>query len=170
MTIRLIGAVMILSGSGVLGYLMSSAYRREIKLLCQFLELLDAVECELQYRQEPLPAIFDRISKNRSEEVFILFSALADELRSQIQPDVQSCLYSVMSKHSNLPCSLAGLVNKFGRTLGQYSAKGQLLELEAVRQEAKHLKEHLETEQKVKIKNYRALSICAGAAVVIILI
>jgi hypothetical protein len=56
-----------------------------------------------------------------------------------------------------------------GETLGRFDLQGQLRGLEAVKKNAEFELEQLRSNQDVRLRNYRTFSICAGAALVILL-
>ena len=55
--IRMIGAGLIVAGSGAFGFAMAAAHRREERQLAVLLKSLEYMSCELNYRQTPLPGL-----------------------------------------------------------------------------------------------------------------
>ena len=53
MNMRLWGAMMIIVGFTAIGALLSYHYRKELKNIQDFIEALNNMECELQYRFLP---------------------------------------------------------------------------------------------------------------------
>ena len=159
---------MIIVGCGAYGFALSSAYRRELKAMAQLLEFLDEMECELLYKGTPLPKIIHTIISNKKGIVFDVFNTLAAELEAQIQPNIAYCMDAALKKHPNTPPETRRFMEKFGKTLGQYSEEGQLLEIRALRQEAQHRQSRLEEDLESKTKTYKTLGVCAGAAIVVI--
>ena len=47
MTIRIVGAALLILGCGSVGFQMAAAHMREERILRQLLRLLDYMECEL---------------------------------------------------------------------------------------------------------------------------
>ena len=168
MNIRIFGALMIIVGCGAYGFMLSSAYRRELKAISQLLELLGSIECELLYRGPALSPMLYHLTANRKGLVFDIFRKLAAELDAQIQPNVSYCMDVTLQQFPNTPSETQRLIQKFGRTLGAFSEEGQLLEIRALKQEAQHRLSALEADLESKTKTYQTLGVCAGAAIVVI--
>jgi stage III sporulation protein AB len=58
MTVRWIGAILIVAGCGGVGFGMALHYKREESTLRQLLKILEMFCCELEYRMTPLPELF----------------------------------------------------------------------------------------------------------------
>ena len=57
MSIKLIGAALIIAGCDGVGFSMAAAHRREESALRQLIGALDYMGCELQYHLTPLPEL-----------------------------------------------------------------------------------------------------------------
>ena len=57
-----------------------------------------------------------------------------------------------------------------GSTLGSYDLDGQVKGLQAVRAESRRIYESLDTNKDARLRSYRVLGICTGAALTIVLI
>ena len=169
MIIKILGAGFILAGCSGLGISLAASYKKEVAALKDFLNILDLAECQLQYKNQCLPDLLKDISVNKSP-VSMFFKTLSEELESQVQPSVPHCVPIALKKHPNIPTSTKILIEKFGQTLGSFDINGQLLEIQAIRTEANGIYEQLKEQQSDKIKNYKTLSVCAGAAIVILFI
>jgi hypothetical protein len=77
---------------------------------------------------------------------------------------------SVLAQKGNLPPLTTVCLQRLGTSLGHFDLEGQLQGIEQVRQLCKGHLENLERSQDTRIRNYQTLSICAGAALAIILI
>jgi len=170
MTLRIMGAIIITIGCGCGGFLLAAAYRKEIKTLTSFIDMLNFFECELQYRSPPLADIFGSYSATRNDTISCFCSQLSQELDAQICPNVQACVLAALKKNSDIPSETANLLLKLGASLGKFSVDGQLLEIKSLRDEAQIKLEHLLSNQEAKTKNYKTLGLCAGAAIAILLI
>lgn len=168
MNIRIFGAIMIIVGCSAYGFILVSAYRRELKALSQFLEFLDRMECELLYKGSSLPVLLECLSINRKGMIYDFLKTLTAELNAQIQPHVNACVSAALQKHQTIPPQTKQMLIKFGQTLGQYAQEGQILEIRALKQELRQQIAKLEAEKDTKTKTYQTLSICAGAAIAVI--
>lgn len=167
---KVIGAVLVLAGSMFVGIYSSVIHNRELTLLQRFMGMLDYMTCELQYRLAPLPELCRLVSKEGKGELAAIFCELADELEQQISPNAKSCMLSVLMKHDNLPQSSRKLLDQLGSALGRFDLPGQLKGLEAVRRSCRVSINALNDNKDERLRAYRTLGLCAGAALVILLV
>jgi len=149
---------------------MASTHIREVRTLRKLITILDFMECELQYRLTPLPELCRQSSRETSgilREVLINFAC---ELDDQVSPDVQSCMIAAVSKVKDPPKLTREVLIHLGNTLGRFDLSGQLKGLEAVRQNCRSILGNLEKDKDVRVRSYQTLSLCAGAALAILLI
>ena len=170
MTLRIVGAVLIVAGCGGAGFLLSTAYRREIASLSALVEMFNYFECELQYNNSPLSDIFASFASNRKDTIGEFCDLLAKEIDTQVCPNAHACILAALEKRKNIPKETALLIKKFGLTLGKFSTNGQILEIRSIRTETKNKLDILLNDQDTKLRNYKTLGICAGAAIVILFI
>lgn len=170
MIIKLIGALMIIIGCSLFGVMSASSYRKEIKTLGCFIDLINAIECELQYKASKLQDVFGDLADSMKRPISDFCSILSAEFDSQVQPCVPDCVYAALAKCRNIPKSTEAYIVKMGLTLGRFDLNGQLLELSAVRKEAESALLKLSVQQDTKTRNMKTLAICAGAAIVILFI
>ncbi len=57
MNLKILGAILIVSGCGAVGMMIASSHARQERLLRQLISVYDYMECELQYRLTPLPEL-----------------------------------------------------------------------------------------------------------------
>lgn len=168
MTIKWIGAALILIGCGGTGFSMAAAHRRTEKELAQMLSALDYMQCELQYRLTPLPDLCRQAASHGSGNIKHLFAVLAEELEDQISPDVTSCMNSAIAKTNNISDQTATIAANLGRTLGRFDLDGQLLGLENARQECRNALSKFSHNREERLRSYQTLGLCAGAALAIL--
>ena len=168
MTLKLVGAVLILAGCGGIGLRAATEYLKEQKLLRQFVSILEYIECELQYRLTPLPDLCRLASSMANNVLAIVFQALADELDVQSSPNVQRCMESILDKTAELTPKTRQALLILGQSLGKFDVSGQVKEFEGVRQVClQHLQE-ISYHKSERTRRYQTLGFCAGAALVII--
>ena len=170
MNIKWIGAVLIVCSCGFAGFSMSTAFRREEKDLHQLLAALDYMTCELQYRATPLPELCRHAGNERSGCVGRVFLNLADELESQVSPDVQSCLAVAAATAGQLPLRIREAVCILGSSLGRFDLEGQLQGLDAVRSFCRRELEQMSAGKDSRLRCYQTLGLCAGAALAILFV
>lgn len=170
MTYKIIGAVLIVTACGGFGFRIASAQKREERSLRQLISLLDFMECELQYRLTPLPTLCQQAAQEGEGVLRQVFLQFSRELNDQISPDVQCCMTAALNKTPKLPEGTKQALYALGKSLGRFDLGGQIKGLEAVRQHCRLELEKLCQNQDVRLRSYRTLGLCAGAAVAILLI
>lgn len=168
--IKLIGAGLIIIGCGGVGFKMAAASLREERYLLQLIQVLDFMECELQYRLTPLPELFKQASQLSKGKLKQLLNKLSQELEAQISPNVEQCMHAALSDYGDLPATSMGILRKFGLSLGRFDLKGQLKGIEDIRQECKQNLQKILKDKDNRLRSYRTLAVCAGVAIAIIFI
>ncbi|MBO5952660.1 MAG: stage III sporulation protein AB [Oscillospiraceae bacterium] len=170
MSIKLIGAVLVIAASGGFGITIAASHRREVKYLRQLLAILDYMECELQYRLTPLPQLCKQSALEASGLLKTALQAFSTELENQVSPDVSSCMTAAVSHSPELPTHTKSCLLCLGQSLGKFDLQGQLKGLEYARQFCREKLEMLENNKEVRLRSYQTLCLCAGAALAILLI
>lgn len=167
MTIKWIGAILILSGCGSFGFLMASAYRAEERLLEALCRALEYMSCELSYQMTPLPQLCRNTAgllTGKAKEIFI---RLASELEQQVAPDAVSCMRAVQAT-MNLPDSVQDVLTQLGSSLGCFDLPGQIRGIESCMKNAQGKLRYLNDHRQNRIRSYQTLGLCAGAALAIL--
>lgn len=170
MTIKLLGAVLIIVGCGGFGFKIAANHLREERTLRQLVCILDFMECELQYRLTPLPQLCRQAAGQSNGILSKVILTLTQELEDQISPDVERCMSAALSRFRDIPEITRQLLELFGRSLGRFDLSGQLKGIESVRQECRRRLEELTTNKDVRLRSYQTLALCAGAALAILFI
>ena len=170
MTLKWIGAVLVIIGCGGFGFAMAAAYRREEQTLSQLIKLLEFMECELEYRMTPLPQLFRRMSGQSSGCLKRVFAALAGEMEAQISPDAKCCMEVVLSRMNDIPRSVRSALGTLGDSMGRFDLEGQLKEIAAVKLRCKSELEVMRGQRDNRVRSYQTLGLCAGAALAILFI
>lgn len=170
MTVRIVGAVLIIMGCGGFGMLLASNHRFLTKTLRQFITTLELMECELQYRQTSLPDLCRIAAQNNCEILKSVFLSLSAELEKQISPSVEKCMAAVLQSRKDIPQIVEESFVHLGQSLGKFDLEGQLKGIEITKVECQRMLEQQTSNQDVRIRCYQTLSICAGAALAILFI
>ena len=170
MTIKWIGALLVIAGCGGVGFTMAASYKREERCLRAFVRALDYMTCELQFRLTPLPELCRAAGKECGGPAGQALMALSAELESQINPDADSCMYAALSKLGNLPASTVEALTLLGKSLGRFDLAGQLQGIEQVRVHCRRELASLENGRDQRIRGYQTLGVCAGAALAILFV
>ena len=170
MIVKILGSALVVAGCGGFGFKIAASRRKEEKMLRNLISALDFMECELQYRMSALPDLCRSTAAECSGQLQVVFRNFSTELEDQISPDVSSCMRAVLAKHAHLPSCTYEALCMLGESLGRFDMIGQLKGLEAVRAECRRKLNILSTGSDVVVRSYQTLGLCAGAAVVILLI
>ena len=170
MMYKLLGAGLVVIASGGVGLSMVVAYKNEVRCLRVILAALSYMKCELQFHSTSLPILCKKAAAVATGPVKQYFEELSNELDSQICPDIQSCSLHALSKVKQLPKTINEIIIDFSSTLGSFDLMGQLKGLDHSIEQAERMLEKLSAGQEQRLRNYQTLSLCAGAALAIILV
>jgi stage III sporulation protein AB len=168
--IKWVGAIFVLAACGGFGFQIAAMQRKETRTLRQLIGILDFAECELQYRLTPLPELCQKAAMECSGPLSTLFLRLGKELEEQISPNVSSCMRASIAVTEQLPKQTAEVLTQLGESLGKFDLNGQLRGLMSVREECNRRLHSLSENQDVRLRSYKTLGLCAGAALVILFI
>ena len=170
MNYRWIGAALIIAACGGTGLSMAMADKREEQLLHQLSESLAYMASELEFRVTPLPQLCRKTAACSSGTIQKLFLSMAKELEEQTFPLASDCMRSALEQINDLPTSVRTLCRELGKTLGQLDLTGQLQGLSRVEDLCNHRCKRMENNREQRLRSYRTLSLCAGAALAILLL
>lgn len=168
MNIKWLGAALILSGCGGVGFRMAAEIRQQEKLLGQIIRILHLLEWELQYRLSSLPELCRLASRESSGILREIFQKLSARLSRQEQDDAWACMDIVLQEYPTLPRSVRKHLRYLGRSLGRFDLPGQLHGLQTVRNACQTDLSNLKKNAEVRQKSYQTLAICAGTSLVIL--
>lgn len=168
MSVKIIGAALVLCGCGGFGFAMAVAQRREEQCLRQLLRAMDYMDCELQFRQTPLPQLCRGTSQILSGPVRLVFEELADRLDRQAAPDAQGCVKGTLARFPGLGDRTRDALTQLGDTLGLFDLPGQQRGLAAVAQQCREGIGELSENRGTRLRSYQTLGLCAGAALAIL--
>lgn len=99
-----------------------------------------------------------------------LFLDLAGALDAHSGSDVEQCLRTSLDKQPGIPMRLRKRIWQLGRTLGRFDLDGQLRGIESAREGCRRELRELERNRQQRLRSYRTLGLCAGAALAILLL
>ncbi|MDY4222112.1 MAG: stage III sporulation protein AB [Candidatus Faecousia sp.] len=170
MSYKWIGALCIVGSCGGFGISLAVQQRNEEKLLCQLRAVLDEMLWELPYRLTPLPELLRHSAKGRKGILPEVLLELAEQLDRQVLPDALSCMHAAIGRAVLSFPRLHQLLLLLGHSLGRFDLSGQLQELTALREQCDGEIQELRLGRSDRLKSYRVLGLCAGAALVILLL
>ena len=143
---------------------------RQERLLRQLLENLDFMESELHYRLTALPELFQLCAARSGGCLKRLLLDLAGELDAHADPDVEQSLRRCLDRQPGIPMRLRKRIWQLGRTLGRFDLDGQLRGIDSAREGCKRELRELERNRQQRLRSYRTLGLCAGAALAVLLL
>lgn len=167
---KLIGAALILLGCGGAGFYLAATHEKELRTLRKLMYILEHMISELQFRMTPLPELCLHLIQETGGVLRNFFQILYEELEQQINPDVKCCVRCALKRCHDLPNHTAECLEQMGASLGRFDLEGQLRALDGVVQLCKRHIAQLEENKKQRLRSYKTLGICAGAAMVILFI
>lgn len=170
MLLKLFGVVMVVVGCGGVGFRIAANHRHEEKALRQLIGILDYMECELQYRLTTLPVLCRQVAKEYPQILGKVFYAFALEMETQVSPDLNCCMAAALDKNKEVPSITREGLELLGKSIGRFDLDGQLMGLEAVRQECRRNLEELSNNREMRLRSYQTLGLCAGAALAILFV
>ena len=170
MAYKWIGSILIITGCGGYGFLLSASDRREMSGLRELIRILEYISCELQFHLTPLPEICRKAGSQVKGNIGMLFQSLADIMDSMEQADVSDCMNKALAACPEIPVSCKTHLTLLGDTLGCFGLPGQLSELGSVRASCVSVLAELEKGKTQRIRSYQTLGLCTGAALAILLV
>lgn len=167
--IRFVGAVLVIVSCGGFGCTMSSYYRKVIRMLHQLFFVLQEMEWELKYRLTPLPELCGVCATSSSGELREVFLMLKKELETGVFAEISGCMNAILQT-IQLPCQCSSCLKELSNSLGRYDLDGQLQGLEAVKERCRSYLEVMESHRPERLRSYHTLALCAGGALLIILV
>lgn len=168
MTIKIIGAVLVVAACGGFGFSLATKEKFEEKCLQALLRVIEYMLCELEYHQPPLPDLCRMAGSEVGGIIKHVFNELATELDRQLLSDAGTSMKTILRKHENLPIRTCRNLLLLGQSMGRFSLSGQLSSLRSVAVLCKRDLESMALNQEPRLRSYRTLGICCGIALVII--
>lgn len=168
MSIKGIGAVLIIAGCGGFGYSLAAGIRQQEKLLHQLIHILQVLESELQYRLTPLPELCALACGECDGILRKTFRELRSALSRQERPDAAACMDSVLNRSEAVSGRIRRHLRYLGKSLGRFDLTGQLEGLRRVRCACEADLTLLTRNRDQRLRSYQTLSLCAGTALAIL--
>ena len=168
---KVLGAVLVLSASTLVGFVYSLLLRKRRRILGDLVQAFQWLEAEIGYASYPLAEVARRISGRVPAETKQVFTFFLAELGGAAGLTAEEAWMNGLA-HAREVLPLLGedwaLLENFGRTLG---ATDRTRQLQAIGQTIENLKLQAEAAEESLKKNerlYRYLGIAAGTLIVLI--
>lgn len=149
---------------------MAASYRLLEQSLRQFQSALELMQCQMSYRLTELPELCGILSAACTGVVGHVFRDLGREIQGGECDSVSGCVSLVLARTPELPDSCREAFQQLGKSLGQLDLQGQLTSLESLSQRVKQKLDRISAEKAGRLRCYRALSLCGGVALALLLL
>lgn len=172
MILKLIGSLIVLVSSSILGYIQSRKYSQRPSELRTLQALLQMFENEISFLSNVLTDAFEKISKCSDSAVSSFFSAAARNLRSEAGLNAYESWKMAVEENisrSSLYEEDKEILVSFGKLLGGSDIEGQI---KNIRLTISQLKLQEQKAEELRRKNegmFRNLGVLGGLAIIIIL-
>ncbi|MCK9216724.1 MAG: stage III sporulation protein SpoIIIAB [Firmicutes bacterium] len=173
MFIKLIGGMIIILSSSLIGILLANKYIIRIKILKTFRFSIQLLETEIVFTSTPLPYAFNHISSKIDKPWNAFFHEVSENLLKRNFFTMEEAWNSAMNNHLDLPFfkkSDIELIKNFGKVLGKSDTEDQKKHFLLVYAQLDRHEEEAEIEKKKNVKMYKSLGLLLGIAIYIILI
>lgn len=168
MTVRILGAILIIAGCGGFGFSMAAAHKKEERALQSLKRAIDMMICELEFHMTPLPQLARLAGHEAGGQVGAVFYALAERLEASSEADAAGCMKAVIEGYHTLPWRTQQNLRKLGQTLGRFALSGQVSGFQSISLLCQRDLDSLALDRDARLRGYRTLGICAGVALVIL--
>lgn len=169
MTLRLMGAALLLAGCAGMGLSLARWHRQELQQLRLVRSAMQEMAWELKYRVTPLPQLCRVGGYAAKGEVRQVLMQLAARLEAADTSQVSHCMNAIASNSGLCPRARRCLC-RLGESLGRYDLEGQLQGLEGVQADCRQELEELKEGGAERLRTYQTLAVCTGAALAILLL
>lgn len=168
MTIRIIGAALVILSCSAVGFSLAAAHKREERCLQGLQQAIAFMICELEFRQTPLPDLCRMAAREASGVVGDVLNAAAKEMEGQLMGDAATCMRLVLQQWANIPVRTERNFEQLGQSLGRFALSGQVSGLRAVSIMCQRDLDSLSLDREARLRSYRTLGICCGVALAIL--
>lgn len=170
--IKIFGAIFLLGGATVIGFLAANELTVRVRVLSGFLSALSVMRSEIGERLTPIPELLDRLSKNSAPplDAFFLACHYEKEQKADTQLSVIWLKNLRRAEYLKLKQNEKEVISEIGAVLGRYGADEQLKSLSQIMRRVETLLESAEADKKRLGSVYTKLGFVCGMAMVIIFI
>ena len=165
-----IGAVLVVAGCGGFGFSLARETLRQEALLRGLLTSLELMENEIRCRLTPLPQLCALAARGRNGALHAFFLSLGADLEKGTASQAQQCVSNILEQQKDLPVPVKRVLRQLGASLGRFDLEGQLKGLRACQTACRRELGELERNRELRLRSYRTLGLCAGAALAVLLI
>ena len=173
MILKLIGGILIIAASGILGIAAANRYSQRPKDIRKFRGTLQMLETEIIFGGTPLPHAFYHIASKSEGWFKDFYSSVAEELQAAAVgsldlPWVRAV--EALGKETSLTVADRELIADFGKVLGSSDREDQKKHFELIYIQLRQHEEQAEEDRHKNEKMYRSLGFLSGIVIFILLV
>lgn len=168
--IKFIILITIFGASTSIGFLMSKKYKNRVIELREFKNAINTLEAKIKFTYEPIPEIFNQISKNLENNISKIFNKASEYIGENTTKEAWDKAIEELIPELNLNNEDIKIIKNLGNLLGKTDIDGQISEIKVTSNFIDTQIIKAEEERKKNEKMYRNLGTIVGLAIVIILI
>lgn len=162
------GILFILLSAASVGLRISAALKKRCKDVSRFLSSLSVLEYEISFLRTPLPQAFEKASQIAVGDLQSVYRSVSQQMKNSRWLSPRSAVENSLNEFPN---ELFGeILLELSDMIGKYDLQAQLNGIETAKLQTSELLSGLEQERSLRSKTYKTLSICAGLALVILLL
>ena len=170
--LKIIGAIMICSGSAAIGISAANRLTLRINVLNTWMSVLDMMHSEIKFLLTPINELMIKCKRNVKEPVKKFFDECMEMCSKQ--PDISFCsAWSSALGHADymeLTAQEKQILLDLGNALGRYDANEQAVRIEHLRKVLEGRAKAAECEKSRLGKLYGSLGVACGIALVIVFV
>lgn len=170
MLFKILGAFTVICVCGGCGLALAHEERTDILQLQNTLQVLNYMECELQYHATPLPELLRLCADESGGAVSEVFRDFASSLSLYKYSSAAECMRDILQKNRSIPKYTKMVLIQLGAQLGHFDLSGQVQHLTTVKELCSSILVKLCNEKRLHIRHYKTIGLSVGAALVILLI
>ena len=151
----------------ILGLLNSQKYVYRVEELQEFKNALNMFKTKIKFTYEPIPDIFEQISKNTNSNISNVFGVASDKMKVLDAGEAWNLALNMEELNINDEDRLA--LSNLSKLLGKTDVTGQLNHIELTTDFLEGQIKKAEQQRDKSEKMYRTLGMLIGMAIVIIL-
>lgn len=165
---RLAGIVFIMVSAISVGARVAAILRKRCTHMRQLLRALQLLKNELLFAVVPLPKAFSIMSASAEGSLSMLFRDVSQRMEENRWMSPKTAMEKSLDTY---PDDVSGdILLELSGKLGKYDLDAQVMSIDFAMERTQKLLNCMEEERSVKSKTYKTLSICAGMAIVILLL
>lgn len=169
--IRILGMVMVFSACAGLGLHAAGVVRRTVRQLTQLKLSLEMMQCEISYSLTPIGKLCGILSSACSGEIAGFYAVMEQKLKDATR-SVPEAAKAAMAETAGLrltPLARQSLMELFG-SFGKFGSDEQLKLIALTQERISAELAELSAQKQSRCRCYEALGVCAGLAMVILVI